>query len=952
MSLIIECPQYIRKTIDVLSGDSIHISIRIGNSSAGYIVIYDGSAVQTLPITKSPGLNEFDYDVVNTGTLLIKILPVTGILNINEILICNKDIERCEDIKITNLRSFIELEGTPRQPINIFNGFLRITYKNNAGTRRIQNVRIKNVNKSSTIAPSDCTKPGLGDYWKSQLQESNVLNKQLTTAAINSARDNLIVSIANRDNWLWSIPASSKPISQDYLVLDYDIDEILGVVEKLEVFLLCNKISFTTPQERYAPCTSGFIKPDPAYDITVTTTYTRVRKNATTNKSFSILQDLNTLHNIVLSEDENPSDKWDTFSNYLYGIKGSAIDHNAKWMAFQFILDKDNGKGIDQCTSPTIPEDGTAYGTFVIPTPTMSAIGTYKSKCDASIEVQTVVEGSSTSAIDTFKLPQTYGGTYRLGYIVDGQEEYTDDIDYNASAETIRQKLADISFIGNKTHIQVTGLYNLDFVIFYKNKLAGYDPPTLIADAENLQGAAFYEVERVQSQTFNDIQIISKVPTTTQAFIIRIGGHNTASIRYNASLDDVKSAIESLEIVGSGNVKVSGSALSNTADYQGPWTIEFIGSLAGLPMPNIVIDQLGYIVDRYNTGGEAKYEQHAIRYRSSGGVFSLTFTDPDTGNIITIADIEYDITAEDLLDLIDNISWMPHITIELYQENDYREFIIEYIDDGTGLSTQQMPLPIMDGIGLIGGQVITSRIRTGSGTSEQTRLTLVNAKGGSFTITVNGNTTTSIPYNTTAEGLEDRLKSLSFLQYSDVVVIGNNDSNLPSEQFMIYTGHQVGNISLTADSSDLLCDPLVLPEVPEPDYKYALPDCLTEDDMTLMYKGALLCRPGDKYDEEPRIPVEVSDAANVSTIYNIDRDLIDPRLEVNGAKPTIKMIAVSKRYNTESYTPYLKNGTTLEKVSYGYTPKNKDTIILIENGLNMNAVMRQLNATTILPSRR
>ena len=942
MSLILECPQYIRKLLDVRSGDNIHISIRIGSSNSAYIVIYDGQSIRTFSTEARPGLYEYDYEAINDGQLAIRVLPTDGNIVINEILICNREIERCEDIKITNLRSFIELEGTPRQPINIFNGFLRVTYRDPTG-KRIQNIRVKSTNKSSTIAPVDCTKPGVGDYWKSQLQELNILDKQLTTSAINSARNNGLVSIANRNNWLWSIPASSKPIAQDYLAIEYDTIEILGVIEKIEVFLLVNKISFANMPQRYSACTNGYLRPDPAYDITITISYQRTRKNVTTNKSFSITQDLNTLYNIILQDDENPDDKWDTFSNYLYGIKQSNLDKNAKWMSFSFDLDKLNGKGLDQCTEPNLPPNDSVIGELSIPIPTIEATGLYRSKCDADINLETIVQGSSINAVDSYKLPPTQGGSYRLGYIVNGVEEYTDDIPYDSSPEEIRDKLEEISFIDNKTHIRITGSYILDFQITYINNLAGYNPPQLIVDAENLQGASFYEVKRTQIPTFNDIQIITKIPATTQQFTIKIGGQQTQNIRHNVSLQELTSAIESLEIVGTGNVKVSGNTTSNTADYQGPWTIEFIGELSGSPIPDITISQLGYIVTRYNTGGEPKYEKHSIRYRATGGTYTLTFIDPNTGNSLTTPNIDYDIDASGLLTLINSIPWIGSITIELNEDEDLKDFIIEYIDDGTGAGPQQlMPLPIMDGNNLTGGQVESSRLVTGSGNSEETRLTILRARGGSFTLSINGVSTTPIPYNTTAEGLESQLKSTTMLQYSDVQVVEGG-----KDQFIIYTGIQAGNVVLAANTDMLLCDPLFLPVVPEPDYEYKLPDCLTDEDVSLMYKGALLCKPGDVYEEEPTIPIEVSDLANVSTIYNITRDLFKP---YQGSD--IRSIALSRNYDLSDHSPYLIKDGNLIKIQFHYVPNNKDTIVIINNSININAIRKQLFGSTIHPSRR
>lgn len=52
----------------------------------------------------------------------------------------------------------------------------------------------------------------------------------------------------------------------------------------------------------------------------------------------------------------------------------------------------------------------------------------------------------------------------------------------------------------------------------------------------------------------------------------------SGTIAYNASAATVKTALEALSTIGSGNIDVTGSA-------GGPWTAEFIGALAGMPAP-------------------------------------------------------------------------------------------------------------------------------------------------------------------------------------------------------------------------------------------------------------------------------------------------------------------------------------------------------------------------------
>jgi hypothetical protein len=493
----------------------------------------------------------------------------------------------------------------------------------------------------------------------------------------------------------------------------------------------------------------------------------------------------------------------------------------------------------------------------------------------------------------------------------------------------------------------VTRFYSIEFT----GELAGSPHPDFIANDENLEGAASYSVTRIQKGTNNDIQRISKISSViTAPFTLEVLGQNTASIRHNVSLNELTGIIGAVETVGTENVSVSGDAISGTADFTGPWIVEFVGGLAATEVSLMRPSFFGYVVEKLSIGGVGLNEEHELRYRCSGGTFNLTFRDPTDETITSeIPNIAFDIDDLDLFNLIiANVGWITSsdINVTLEQDNDLRIFVIEYIG---AYERQRMPLPAMNADGLIGGEIIINTVTQGSGIPEITRITINKARGGSFRLIVNGASTTSIPYNTSPEGLRQQLRQLPALRYSDVIVSQNNNN------YTINTGRQAGDITMTAVfQATLLCDPLFLPPVPEPDYPYPIPDCDDQfEDYSLMFRGALFCDPGDPYPEPEVEPGILDPRANIANQLEYNRDLLPADINVNGQTPTVRQIAIIKRLQIEGYSPYLRRlDNSLVLIDWNYVPKNQDSIVIIEQGItDLNRVTAGLTKSEILPSR-
>jgi hypothetical protein len=82
----------------------------------------------------------------------------------------------------------------------------------------------------------------------------------------------------------------------------------------------------------------------------------------------------------------------------------------------------------------------------------------------------------------------------------------------------------------------------------------------------------------------NEVQTVTITGTPTGGtFTLSFGGQVTGALAYNAAAATIQTALEGLSTIGTGNVLVTGSA-------GGPWTVTFIGALAGQDLALMVAD--------------------------------------------------------------------------------------------------------------------------------------------------------------------------------------------------------------------------------------------------------------------------------------------------------------------------------------------------------------------------
>lgn len=131
--------------------------------------------------------------------------------------------------------------------------------------------------------------------------------------------------------------------------------------------------------------------------------------------------------------------------------------------------------------------------------------------------------------------------------------------------------------------------------------------------------------QSVGTLAINDLQTITLIGTPTAGtFTLTFQSETTVSIAYNATAATVQTALQSLGVIGVGNVSVAGSA-------GGPWVVTFIGNLADVAQPTLTAQSAltgGSINVTHTTvgaSGAASVQNIFLSATPSSGTFLLTF---------------------------------------------------------------------------------------------------------------------------------------------------------------------------------------------------------------------------------------------------------------------------------------------------------------------------------------
>ncbi len=256
-------------------------------------------------------------------------------IEVDEIVVCEIDDpkETCVE-PITAVRTMIQWNGIPRQPVNIFNKLLRLTYRdqNDPLSKTVVDVLPTGDGRLGTVTPSACSVGDTIDFWKQQgmanAPETIITNKGLNTTTSNNIVAGQLSDVASRNNWLWAIPGSTTGTLQDALVTLWPDGES-GILESIEILMLAqtaNDTGNTTRLGFLQYVSSTNVSGKPAL-VTLSMTSAELAANGT-NSGFSNI----------------PRGDYYRSVNGITPAQGTTIEKNAlgnDWARFYYIGSRD-----------------------------------------------------------------------------------------------------------------------------------------------------------------------------------------------------------------------------------------------------------------------------------------------------------------------------------------------------------------------------------------------------------------------------------------------------------------------------------------------------------------------------------------------------------------------------------------------------------------------------------
>jgi len=433
--------------------------------SESYLTMYMKSGDVTDQRLIGPVMGQYTMEsiVQATGSMTVSfsMRPEPGTTNwpsvyLDNILVCVAAPPACEN-NVSNLKAFVEWNGIPRRPFNLFNAFIR--YK----TRTVVDNTINYV----TYSYGPTTEGHLGaatcDFWKQQgsngVARDNVLATRLDANDVANAEDGDYKSVTSKLNWLWSIPYNGS-VGQDSLTINLPDPPADALVESVTIFLLSQYCQpegdDTTPV--FTP--PGYCDPDPAVSVNVGISYDNW---ADRRKEFTSSKTVNELWWQDVDFEQHLPNTWDTITPLNYGIKGSI----ARWDAYTFLLDAVDGTGLDQCTTPLDFDEEATKGELTFKKFRLAGTGRFVDSCLAIVEIDYV---SSTSQGVYILRPDggTIGGYFYLVISTGTQSDVSPGLRVIDSPEVLEAQLNSMLLWGDLDPVRVHELEPEDATVYKK----------------------------------------------------------------------------------------------------------------------------------------------------------------------------------------------------------------------------------------------------------------------------------------------------------------------------------------------------------------------------------------------------------------------------------------------------------------------------------------------------
>ena len=292
----------------------------------------------------------------------------------------------------------------------------------------------------------------------------------------------------------------------------------------------------------------------------------------------------------------------------------------------------------------------------------------------------------------------------------------------------------------------------------------------------NLQRAVLKDDELEHDGDLNDVQLITISGGT---FTLTYDGQTTAAIDISADAETVAAALAALSNLTGDEFTVSG--------VPGAWEISFFGNLGRTDVPQITAAlssaAIGSIVEGTTTEGRGNEVQTVTLTGASTGTFTLTLDGQETAAIDYDADAA---TVEDALEALSTIG-LHNVSVS----GTAGAWVVTFDED---LGLQDVNTLTFDDAGTDG--TIGVAVTAPGGDADEVQTITLNDSG--FKLNYDGQITSSLSLNATADDIRQALEALSNIDAREVYVDG-----LPGEWYVTFVGDVHNTNAATLVVADL-----------------------------------------------------------------------------------------------------------------------------------------------------
>lgn len=376
------------------------------------------------------------------------------------------------------------------------------------------------------------------------------------------------------------------------------------------------------------------------------------------------------------------------------------------------------------------------------------------------------------------------GGTFRLLYDNGVISDTTAPIAADASAAAVQAALQSLASVGANNAV-VTLVPTApgqprawDVELF--GRAASDGQPLFVPNFSGLTGGIDIVVNESSATAINEVQRIpSPFDAGARAGTFRLTLDNgtifrtTGDLPYDATVIEIQAALEQLASVGGAtNVRVSGTT-------RGPWDATFLGDLSGADLPSITVDPQNLTgpadpaaINEAVMGAPGVNEQQtlALDPLTIAGTFRLEFAGQTT------APIAFNATASQVQGVL---AALPTIGIGnvVVSGPSGGPWTVQFVGALGQTDVPSLSADVSQLIARVELPPVLELTKGVAGTNERQQVTFSQPPAaGTFTLTVENETTQPIAFNATAEDLSAALATLVNLSPNDFRVTGTPGS--------------------------------------------------------------------------------------------------------------------------------------------------------------------------------